>query len=94
MSLLESGSLLRFVSDKVKGFEIKRINAVSGIYVVDVNGYIGIKINDYFSQNGSPYPGNYALVAKGPDYKSLGLGKVTFIDETIGSVTASRSFRS
>lgn len=87
MSLLQNGSLLRFVSDKVKGFEIKRINAVSGIYVVDVNGYIGIKINDYFSQNGSPYPGNYALVAKGPSYQSLGLGKVTFLEETVGSVT-------
>lgn len=87
MSLLQNGSLLRFVSDKVKGFEVKRINAVSGIYVVDVNGYIGIKINDYFSQNGSPYPGNYALVAKGPSYQSLGLGKVTFLEDTIGSVT-------
>lgn len=87
MSLLQNGSLLRFVSDKVKGFEIKRINAVSGIYVVDTNGYIGIKINDYFSQNGSPYPGNYALVAKGPSYQSLGLGKVTFLEETVGSVT-------
>lgn len=87
MSLLQSGSLLRFVSDKVKGFEVKRIDAVSGIYVVDVNGYIGIKINDYFSQNGSPYPGNYALVAKGPSYQSLSLGRVTFIEETTGSVT-------
>ena len=87
MSLLQNGSLLRFVSDKVKGFEIKRINAVSGIYVVDTKGYIGIKINDYFSQNGSPYPGNYALVAKGPSYQSLGLGKVTFLEETVGSVT-------
>lgn len=87
MSLLKNGSLLRFVSDKVKGFEIKRINTVSGIYVVDVNGYIGIKINDYFSQNGSPYPGNYALVAKGPSYQSLGLGRVTFLEETTGTVT-------
>lgn len=87
MSLLQNGSLLRFVSDKVKGFEIKRITSVSGIYVVDTKGYIGIKINDYFSQNGSPYPGNYALVAKGPSYQSLGLGQVTFLEETIGSVT-------
>lgn len=87
MSLLQNGSLLRFTSDKVKGFEIKRITAVSGIYVVDTKGYIGIKINDYFSQNGSPYPGNYALVAKGPSYQSLGLGQVTFLEETIGSVT-------
>jgi uncharacterized protein (TIGR02145 family) len=81
MSILQqNGSLLKFASDKVKGFEIKRINAVSGIYVVDTKGYIGIKINDYFSQNGNPYPGNYALVAKGPDYQSLGLGQVTFIE--------------
>ena len=87
MSLLQNGNLLKFVSDKVKGFEVKRINAVSGIYVVDTNGYIGIKINDYFSQNGSPYPGNYALVAKGPSYKDLGLGQVTFLEETTGSVT-------
>ena len=87
MSLLQNGNLLKFASDKVKGFEIKRINAVSGIYVVDANGYIGIKINDYFSQNGSPYPGNYALVAKGPSYKDLGLGQVTFIDELQGQVT-------
>ena len=87
MSLLQNGNLLKFASDKVKGFEVKRINAVSGIYVVDKNGYIGIKINDYFSQNGSPYPGNYALVAKGPSYQSLGLGQVTFLEETTGSVT-------
>lgn len=81
MSLLQqNGNLLKFASDKVKGFEIKRITAVSGIYVVDTKGYIGIKINDYFSQNGSPYPGNYALVAKGPDYQSLGLGQVTFLE--------------
>lgn len=82
-----NGNLLKFSSDTVKGFEIKRINAVSGIYVVDTKGYIGIKINDYFSQNGSPYPGNYALVAKGPSYQNLGLGKVTFLEETTGSVT-------
>ena len=88
MSILQqNGSLLKFVPDKVKGFEVRRINAVSGIYVVDTKGYIGIKINDYFSQNGSPYPGNYALVAKGPDYQSLGLGKVTFIDDIQGQVT-------
>lgn len=87
MSLLQNGNLLKFASDKVKGFEVKRINAVSGIYVVDTKGYIGIKINDYFSQNGSPYPGNYALVAKGPSYQSLGLGQVTFLEETTGSVT-------
>lgn len=88
MSILQqNGSLLKFASDKVKGFEIKRINAVSGIYVVDTKGYIGIKINDYFSQNGSPYPGNYALVAKGPSYQDLGLGQVTFLEETTGSVT-------
>lgn len=88
MSLLQqNGNLLKFASDKVKGFEIKRITAVSGIYVVDTKGYIGIKINDYFSQNGSPYPGNYALVAKGPSYQDLGLGKVTFLEETTGSVT-------
>lgn len=87
MSLLQNGNLLKFVSDKVKGFEVKRINAVSGIYVVDTKGYIGIKINDYFSQNGSPYPGNYALVAKGPSYKDLNLGQVTFIDNLQGQVT-------
>ena len=88
MSLLNSGeSLVKFVANKVKGFEVRRIDAVSGIYVTDVNGYIGIKINDYFSQNGSPYPGNYALVARGPDYSSMGLGRVTFLEETTGSVT-------
>ena len=81
MSLLsENESLLKFVANKVKGFEIRQIDAVSGIYVTDVNGYIGIKINDYFSQNGSPYPGNYALVARGPDYSSMGLGRVTFLE--------------
>jgi len=80
-------SLLKFVSDKVQGFEVKRIDAVSGVYVVDVKGYIGIKINDYFSQNGNPYPGNYALVAKGPDYSHSGLGRVTFIDNLQGQVT-------
>lgn len=82
-----SGPLLKWVTDKVRGFDVKRINSVSGIYVVDVNGYIGIKINDYFSQNGSPYPGNFALVAKGPDYSGEGLGRVTFIDNLEGSVT-------
>lgn len=81
------GSLLKFVTDTVSGFEIKRIDAVSGIYVTDKSGYIGIKINDYFSQNGSPYPGNYALVAKGPSYKNSGLGRVTFIDDLQGQVT-------
>ena len=88
MSLINiNGSLLKFNPDTVKGFEIKRITEVSGIYIVDKNGYIGIKINDYFSQNGSPYPGNYALVAKGPSYQNLGLGQVTFLEETVGSVT-------
>ena len=80
-------SLLKFVPDKVQGFEVKRIDAVSGIYVTDAKGYIGIKINDYFSQNGNPYPGNYALVAKGPDYSHAGLGRVTFIDNLQGQVT-------
>ena len=82
-----ASSLLKFVTDTVSGFEIKRIDAVSGIYVTDKSGYIGIKINDYFSQNGSPYPGNYALVAKGPSYKNSGLGRVTFIDDIQGHVT-------
>ena len=93
MSLLNSGeSLVKFVANKVKGFEVRRIDAVSGIYVTDVNGYIGIKINDYFSQNGSPYPGNYALVARGPDYSSMGLGRVTFL-EYESHVIGGKSYR-
>lgn len=72
--------LLKFLEDKIQGFSIRRITAVSGIYIVDKNGYIGLKINDYFSQNGSPYPGNYAIVAKGPDYSKMGLGQVQFIE--------------
>lgn len=27
----------------IEGFDIKRINAVSGIYITDVNGYIRIE---------------------------------------------------
>lgn len=73
-------SLLKFIEDKIQGFSIRRITAVSGIYIVDKNGYIGLNVNDYFSQNGSPYPGNYAIVAKGPDYSSMGLGQVQFIE--------------
>lgn len=93
MPLLNSGeSLVKFVANKVKGFEVRRIDAVSGIYVTDVNGYIGIKINDYFSQNGSPYPGNYALVARGPDYSSMGLGRVTFL-EYESHVIGGKSYR-
>lgn len=73
-------SLLKFIEDKIQGFSIRRITAVSGIYIVDKNGYIGLNVNDYFSQNGSPYPGNYAIVAKGPDYSKMGLGQVQFIE--------------
>ena len=40
----------------------------------------GLNVNSWFSQNGSPYPGNYAIVARGVDYSTSGLGRVTFIE--------------
>ena len=77
-------------SGHIDGFDIKMVNAVSGIYICDVDGYIGLKVNDWFSQNGSPYPGNYAIVARGVDYSQSGLGRVTFLEfgsDTIGGRT-------
>lgn len=71
----------------ITGFEVKMIAQLAGIYLVDRNGYIGLNINDYFSQNGSPYPGNYAVVLNGADFSAAGLGRVTFLEfgsENIG----------
>lgn len=85
-SRINGKSLLKYIPDRVSGFEIRRITSVSGIYIVDKEGYIGLKINDYFSQNGSPYLGNYALVAKGPTYKNSGLGQVTFVPIEVANI--------
>lgn len=74
-------------SSAINGYEVKMIAQLAGIYLVDRNGYIGLDINDYVSQNGSPYPGNYAVVLNGADFSAAGLGRVTFLEfgsENIG----------
>lgn len=74
-------------SSAINGYEVKMIAQLAGIYLVDRNGYIGLNINDYVSQNGSPYPGNYAVVLNGADFSEAGLGRVTFLEfgsENIG----------
>lgn len=52
----------------------------------------GLNVNSWFSQNGSPYPGNYAIVARGVDYSTSGLGRVTFV-ETSSAQIGDKTYR-
>lgn len=70
--------ILRIISTGVpyaKNINPKEDNKV---YVVDINGYIGGIFMD-----ASNYYNNYAIVFPGTDYSSLGLGRVTLIDNTV-----------
>ncbi|MDO5828673.1 MAG: hypothetical protein Q4Q25_00840, partial [Methanocorpusculum sp.] len=65
---------------------VKRIDSVRGNFVVDDNGYIGLRLNDYFPHDGGTYLDNYAVVVSGADFSSKGLGSVTFITPGEGSI--------
>ena len=54
---------------------IKQIACVIGTKVVDESGYVGFVVNDNSSEHNI-----YAIVVKGADYSSKGLGRVTFVD--------------
>lgn len=57
----------------------RRIDSQQGINVVDVNGYIGAVITDYFPHADNTYFNNFAVVVNNADFSQSGLGQVTFI---------------
>lgn len=57
----------------------RMIDSEVGIKVVDVNGYVGDTITNYFPHVGNTYYNNFALVLEGVDYSQKGLGQVRFI---------------
>lgn len=76
-----SGSMLADCPDLISSIicstEVytERIVGGNGIKVVDESGYIGLVLND-----SSSYYSTYAIVVKGADYSSQGLGRVTFVE--------------
>lgn len=59
----------------------KRISSEQGICVVDVNGYIGKIVSNYYPHVGNTYFNNFAIVIEGADFSSLGLGRIQFLEE-------------
>lgn len=69
---------------------VARIDSVRGNFIVDDNGYIGLRLNDYFPHDGGTFLDNYAVVVSGADFSSAGLGQVTFLtpgSDSIGGRT-------
>lgn len=59
---------------------LKNIMPTAGVKVVDENGYIG---GDFLGNFYPPsYYNNFAVVIPGADYSDIGLGTVTFVDNT------------
>ena len=60
---------------------LKNIMPMTGVKVVDENGYIG---GDFLGvyYPGTNYYNNFAVVVPGADYSNMGLGFVTFVDTT------------
>lgn len=65
---------------------VKRIDSVRGNFIVDDNGYIGLRLNDYFPHDGGTFLDNYAVVVSGADFSSAGLGQVTFLTPGTDSI--------
>lgn len=65
---------------------VARIDSVQGNFVVDENGYIGLRLNDYFPHDGGTYLDNYAVVVIGADFSGEGLGQVTFLTPGVDSI--------
>lgn len=65
---------------------VARINSVQGNFIVDDNGYIGLRLNDYFPHDGGKFLDNYAVVVSGADFSSAGLGQVTFLTPGTDSI--------
>lgn len=65
---------------------VARIDSVRGNFIVDDNGYIGLRLNDYFPHDGGTFLDNYAVVVSGADFSSAGLGKVTFLTPGTDSI--------
>lgn len=65
---------------------VARINSVRGNFIVDDNGYIGLRLNDYFPHDGGTFLDNYAVVVSGADFSSAGLGQVTFLTPGTDSI--------
>lgn len=65
---------------------VARIDSVQGNFIVDDNGYIGLRLNDYFPHDGGTFLDNYAVVVSGADFSSAGLGQVTFLTPGTDSI--------
>lgn len=65
---------------------VARIDSVRGNFIVDDNGYIGLRLNDYFPHDGGTFLDNYAVVVSGADFSSAGLGRVTFLTPGTDSI--------
>ena len=63
------------------GITTRRISSEQGICVVDVNGYIGKRVSNYYPHVENTYFNNFAIVIEGADFSSLGLGKIQFLEE-------------
>lgn len=91
MSLLQSGSLLKF--ENIKNVEMRRVVPTNGVKIVDKNGYIGADITEYFPHQPNMNYVNYAEVINGPNYSKLGLGQVEFIDSDYLAEIGGRQYR-
>lgn len=63
------------------GFDIDsivNIVPINKIVFVDNNGFIGFDVTNFFQTRGATFNYNYAILSKGDDYSSKGLGQVTF----------------
>lgn len=58
--------------------DIVNIVPINRMAVVDLNGYIGFDLTNFFQYRGSTYYYNYAILSTGDDFSSKGLGQVTF----------------
>ena len=72
---------------------IVNIIPINKIAVVDVNGYIGLDLTNYFQTRGATFYYNYAILSAGDNFSDKGLGQVTFYTPT-SNVIGGRTYRS
>lgn len=78
--------LIASISGGGDTLRVARIDSVRGNFIVDDNGYIGLRLNDYFPHDGGTFLDNYAVVVSGADFSSAGLGQVTFLTPGTDSI--------
>lgn len=82
----DMAALIESISGGGATLSVKRVDSVQGNFIVDDNGYIGLRLNDYFPHDGGTFLDNYAVVVSGADFSSAGLGQVTFLTPGVDSI--------